>query len=105
MILGVYLDPALSLQQDPNAVTQMQQQLIHAITARPNTQNIVLLVLRDGEQIRIPVKMAPRPANAPADAAGAMRSWTAVRIDQAEAYWLENFAPLLEAREAAIVIE
>lgn len=102
MILGVYLDPTVSLLQLPNMETHTREQLIGAIGSGPNVQKIVLLVLRDGEQIRISVKMAPRPLLADKLNPGSLTTFIADRNDKADAYWQENFVPLLEARDAEV---
>ena len=98
MIMGVYFNPDLPLEVVPNMLTNTQATLSGAIKSSPGTQNIVLQVLRDGETMRIPIKMAPRPAFADPINAGSMTAFVGPRVEQAEAYWNENFASLLDGR-------
>jgi hypothetical protein len=105
MILGVLLNPNVSVLQFPNQETHTRQQLISAIGSSPDVQNIVLLVLRDGEQMRIPVKMAVRPIDADSNNPGSLRPFIADRANKADAYWQENFVPLLESRDAGEIAE
>ena len=52
----------------------------------------MLQVLRDGEQIRISVKMAPRPVKDDIALGGSER------ITRAETYWHDKFVPLMDER-------
>jgi hypothetical protein len=97
MILGVYLDPDAPLSQLPNVETHNRTALIQTIFNAPAVQNVVLQVLRDGQTLKIPIKMAPRPMNADGNAVGSIRDFNNDRIHRAEAYWQQNFAPLLQA--------
>jgi hypothetical protein len=99
MILGVYIHPDEPLLQLPNMETHSRSALIAAIAGSPGTQNVVLEVLRNGEPMKIAVKMAPRPLDADGVAIGAIQAFNAVRVDRADAYFHENFAPLLEDQE------
>jgi hypothetical protein len=105
MILGVFIDPTVSLLQFPNRPTHTHKDLTDAIGSNRSVQDIVLLVLRDGEQIRVPLKMAPRPAMALAEMPGEEHPFLADRAHRADAYWEENFVPLLEQRDAAAIAE
>lgn len=98
MILGVYIGPDAPLLETPYMETHSRSALISAIAGSPGSQNVVLQVLRDGETIKIAVKMAPRPLDADGIAIGAIRAFNATRLDRADAYWQENFAPLLEGK-------
>ena len=105
MILGIYMDPALSLLQYPNTETHTRDQLINAIGSRPETQDVVLQVLRDGEQIRIALKMAPRPIKADHLNREGLKVFTNDRADRADAYWQEQFVPLLESTSTAVAAD
>ncbi len=94
MIMGVYFDPTLPLDQSPNTETHLPSMLINAIKGSPEVQNIVLQVLRDGERIRIAIKMAPKPMQE----FDALEGFTADRVTRADAYWREKFVPLLDER-------
>jgi hypothetical protein len=83
----------------PNCETHTRQQLIDAISQNlPITQNVVLQVLRDGQTIQVPIKMAPRPMEADAQTPGTINVFNSHRMDLAEKYWRENFAALVEPR-------
>ncbi len=103
MILGVCLDPALPLFQPPNAETHLSGSLAEKLTLV--SQTVTLLVLRDGEQVRISIRLAPRPVAANSEsAAEAVNAFLAARTRRADDYWNENFEPLLRV-EAGINLE
>jgi hypothetical protein len=106
MILGIYLDPSLSLQQPPNTETHTRQKLIDTIKLQSDQQDIVLLILREGEQKRIAIKLAPRPLAARESLdPQPLIDFKADRADRADKYWQENFVPLLEERDAGEITE
>lgn len=95
MILGVYFQPDRPLNEKPNVVTHTVGALIDAIHLQ-GARELVLEVLRDGETIRIPVTMAPRPVDADPLVLGAVQAFNEARVVQADAYYNENFAPLVD---------
>jgi hypothetical protein len=98
LILGIYINPNLPLETLPNRETHNLDTLKDAIAGNPGTQNVVLDVLRSGESMKIAVKMAPRPLAAQVMQPRAMSVFNAPRIDEADAYWEENFEPLMPSR-------
>ncbi len=101
MIEGCFIDPAAPLLQLPNMETHNRTALINAIGSAPGAQNIVLQVLRNGESIKVSVTMAPRPAVANGNNFTAMSTLNSIRIDKADAYWEQNFAPLVDSANNA----
>jgi hypothetical protein len=95
MILGIYFDPEA---QFPDVQTHTQASVREAILGRPDAQKVVLQVLRDGEQIKVDVRMAPKPSFPAGEPIDAIIRFNAERVDRADAYWEANFAPLLEAK-------
>jgi hypothetical protein len=98
MILGILFDPNLSLLQEPNVPTHAYQELVDAIASHPDTQTITLLILRDGEQMQLAIRMAPRPSRTDRLNPNALNDFKSSRLDRADTYWQENFVPLLESR-------
>ena len=98
IILGIYIDPKLPLETLPNRETHNLDTLREAIDLNPGAQNVELDVLRCGETIRVALKMAPRPTDADVMLPRGMSNFNALRLDDAEAYWEENFAPLMPSR-------
>ncbi len=103
MILSIGPNPATSLVQRPVIETHSLDNVIHAITpdSGPQLQDVILAVLRDGEEIRIPLRLAPRPYLADALNPDALNAFEAPRINAAEEYWNENFHPLVD-REVVV---
>jgi hypothetical protein len=96
MILGIWTHPTEPLPQQPDWLTPNKTALIDAIRTSPRSQDIVLQLIRNGQKITVPVKMAPRPGEADPDKPESLQAFKALRADRAEAYWQENFAPLLD---------
>jgi hypothetical protein len=96
MILGVYIHPDRPLKELPNMETHTRIALKTALSNQLEGRDFVLEVLRDGETIRVPVTLAPRPIDADTLAPGAVQAFNAIRVDSAEAYFNENFAPLVD---------
>jgi hypothetical protein len=101
MILGVYLDPTAPLLQLPNVETHNRLALIQAISNAPTVQDIVLEVLRDGQTLKIAVKMAPRPLEVEGNGIDPIRAFNAARLNRAEEYWNRNFAAMVQATASA----
>jgi hypothetical protein len=93
MILGIYINPDAALLQFPNTETHNIETLKAAIAGSPRSQSIALQVLRDGQILKIPLKMAPRPLYA--ENPEALRSFISDRTHNADRYWHETYAPLL----------
>jgi hypothetical protein len=93
MILAIYMDPNATLRHFPNRPTQNVTDIKSAISSLPRTQNISLQVLRNGESLKIPIKMAPRPLDA--DTPDSLKQFISDRAVDADRYWNENFAPLV----------
>jgi len=87
LILGVLIWPDAPLQQLPNLVTPSYSVLTRAIQAAGANQDIVLEVLRQGQRIRIPVHLRPRPTLPD------VTQWEKLGED----YWQAQFLPLLRS--------
>jgi hypothetical protein len=98
IILGIYIDPKLSLETLPNRETHNLDTLREAIDMNPGAQNVELDVLRCGETIRVALRMAPRPTDADVMLPRGMANFNSIRLDDADAYWEENFEPLMPSR-------
>jgi hypothetical protein len=86
LILGVLIWPDAPLQQLPNLVTPNYKVLTDAIQAAGANRDIVLEVLRQGERIRIPVHLRPKPTLPD------VTEWE----QRGEDYWKAQFLPLLQ---------
>jgi len=95
MIIGIFINPDASLLQYPNMETHNVPTLTAAINGPPRVQDIALQVLRNGQILKVRVKMAPRPLYADPLNQGSLHQFIADRAADAERYWNENFAPLL----------
>jgi hypothetical protein len=70
--------------------------LSDSVRAVPAGQTITFEVLRQGEILRLPITLDPRPAGL--DLAGYtdwLREFNNRRADAVEEYWWKDFAPLL----------
>jgi hypothetical protein len=95
MILGIYLNPSLPLLQPPNAQTHLRTEVRSILQNVQQSQQIELQVLRDGEVIRIPLRLAPKPQAA----LTGLDEFSVQRNVRVEKYWNENFAPLVAERD------
>jgi hypothetical protein len=95
MIMGIFINPSATLMQFPNTETHNIDALKSAISTSPAAQDIALQVLRNGQVLKLRLKMAPRPLYADPANPGALRQFTADRAADADRYWNENFARLL----------
>jgi hypothetical protein len=98
MILSVSPTPAGAVFQRPTIETHNMESLIRAITPDSGvpSQDVVLNVLRDGQELRIPIHMAPRPQKLTGANPDALSAFIAVLNQRSEAYWNENFLPLVD---------
>jgi len=96
MVLAVIKDPAAPVQQLPNLQTLTSQLLHEAVATAPTNRPIELLVLRQGQQVHVSVRLAPLPRelSLARDDAG-MNTFLTPRLQRAEQYWQEQFLPLL----------
>jgi hypothetical protein len=90
MILGVSPDLAT-----PMSDTHTVEILKMTLKPVPQPQNVILLVLRDGQQIRIPVRLSPHPQEC-VPLNDAIEAFAAARAHRADDYWNENFRPVVE---------
>ncbi len=93
MILGVWIHPTDPLPKQPDWLTPNRQALIAAISGSPRSQDVVVQLIRNGQQMTVAIKMAPKPIYADPDS---LQTFKAMRVDRAETYWQENYAPLFE---------
>ncbi len=96
MILGIWIHPDTPLPKQPDWLTPNRQALISAISSSPRSQDIVLQLIRNGQVITVPIKMAPKPLDADPTHPESLQTFKALRAERAETYWQENFAPLFE---------
>jgi hypothetical protein len=96
MILAVIKDPNAPIQQLPNLQTLTTTVLHEAVSSAPSNRPVELLVLRQGQQIHVNVRLAPLPRelSLARDVAG-MNTFLSPRLQRAEQYWQEQFLPLL----------
>jgi hypothetical protein len=77
-------------------VFERTDDLMESVQAVPAGQTVTFEVLRQGEIIRVPIRLDPRPAHL--DNLGAtdwLREFNNKRADEVEVYWSKDFAPLL----------
>jgi hypothetical protein len=67
--------------------------LMDSVRAVPAGQTITFDVLRQGEIVRVPITLDPRPAHL--DNLDWLREFNNRRADEVETYWSKDFAPLL----------
>ena len=91
MIVGVLLEPDLPLNRPPNMRTPTHGDLTAAVSPAGAGRRIAMEVLRDGEVIRVTVKLAPHPITDFAN----LEAMFADREARAEKYWQTEFVPLL----------
>jgi hypothetical protein len=98
MILAVIKDPNAPVQQLPNLQTFTSQLLHEAVATTPTSRPIELLVLRQGQQVHVTVRLAPLPRELTvARDVGGMNTFLSPRLQRAEQYWQEQFVPLVRA--------
>jgi hypothetical protein len=95
MILGVWIHPTEPLPKQPDWLTPTDTALKDAIRTSPRTQDVIVQLIRNGQQMTVPIKMAPKPSDADASP-DSLQTFKALRAQRAETYWQENFAPLFE---------
>lgn len=104
VVLNVILDLTVEPDRMPNLRTRSFvefQPRVVAASGRPFT----LLVLRDGQQVSVPIRPVDRPVVADArrigeeGAALAVDAFVAARGQRADTYWQEQFAGLLSGDE------
>ena len=95
LILGVFLQPDSPLQQWPNRYTTTIRMLQLGIEAAGNQRDIVLLVLRQGQRMRIPVRLRPKMKVPDLAAATDIETYFLQWQKKGEDYWQAQFLPLL----------
>jgi hypothetical protein len=95
LILGVFLQPNSPLQQWPNRYTTTINMLQLGIEAAGNQRDIVLLVLRQGQRMRIPVRLRPKMKVPQMAAAADVENYFLQWQKKGEDYWQAQFLPLL----------
>jgi hypothetical protein len=95
LILGVFLQPNSPLQQWPNRYTTSIRMLQLGIEAAGNQRDIVLLVLRQGQRMRIPVRLRPKMKIPNLAAATDVETYFLQWQKKGEDYWQAQFLPLL----------
>jgi hypothetical protein len=93
LILGIFVQPDAPLQQLPNLETPTITVLRSAIDSVGPKRDIELEVLRQGQRIRVPVRLRPRPIE-PATDEGKVAFFDAWQ-KKGEDYWQAQFLPLL----------
>lgn len=90
-------DVLLSMTVGQTTVTfERTDDLMESVQAVPPGQTVTFEVLRQGEIVRVPITLDPRPALP--DNLGAtdwLREFNNRRADEVEVYWSNDFAPLL----------
>lgn len=87
MILGVLLEPTLPLSQLPNMRTPTREILANAVQQAAPGQNIELEILRSGQIMRVPLRLAALPAVDDAN----IQSLFEGRQTSAQHYWETQF--------------
>lgn len=93
LILGVLVQPKQPLQQLPNMATPTLPLLQAAINQAGANHEVILEVLRQGQVIRVPLRLMPRPKLP--ESPDVIESFSAERKQKGEAYWKKEFLPLL----------
>jgi hypothetical protein len=94
MIMGVIISPDTPMEQLRPTPDPMSLQ--GAVGNAPPNQSILLLVLRQGQRMRISLKLAPKPADLSRDPGDPIiENFLAGRLQRAEQFWQDQFAPLL----------
>jgi hypothetical protein len=93
LILGVLLRPDLPPQELPNIRTPSLRVMKQVISAAGANRDVVLEVLRQGQVLRVPLKLDPRPFLLLTE----VDSFSAERLQKGEEYWQQEFVPLLRA--------
>jgi hypothetical protein len=93
LILGVLVQPKQPLQQLPNMATPTLPLLQAAISQAGANRQVILEVLRQGQTIRVPLRLMPRPKLQ--ESPDVIESFSTERKQKGEAYWAKEFLPLL----------
>jgi hypothetical protein len=83
--------------------TPLKRALQDAVKSAPTDHPIVMLVLRQGQRMRIPVRLAPKPRELAREQADpAVEAFLAARLQRAEQFWQDEFAPLLRRENVSL---
>jgi hypothetical protein len=93
LITGVYLQPDNPIQQLPNMTTPTLQILQRAVAEAGANRDIVLEVIRQGQVIRVAVRVMPRPKLP--NELDVVEAFANDRQKKGEDYWQKEFVPLL----------
>jgi hypothetical protein len=93
LILGIFVQPDAPLQQLPNLETPSITVLRSGIENVGSRRDIELEVLRQGQRIRVPIRLRPRPIEPDTDPGkeAFFDQWQ----KKGEDYWQNQFLPLL----------
>jgi hypothetical protein len=89
-------DVVLSIYERPDQPIVNNRALQDAVQGFVVGETIHLQLLRQGQVIRVPVTLAPRPDAAVTVDIETMRRFDRQREERAEQYWEQAFAPLLK---------
>ncbi len=95
LILGVLVEPNAPIQQLPNMQTPTRRLLITAVSQAGSAKVLVLQILRQGQPLRVPVRLAPKPVELAGNDIGHVEQFLSDRMQRAEEFWQANFVPLL----------
>jgi hypothetical protein len=98
LILGVLLNPNAPLEVGPNTTTQDLGRLMGAIGAAGANREVVLDVLRQGQEIKVPLQLKPHPL---LEIGADPTDFFDRRQQKAEEYWRTEFVPLLRDRSTS----
>lgn len=85
-------DMIIGLEQKPHLRLDNIMLLSLALDGFAAGQTITLNIIRDGREIRVPVRLRAKPAGI--EQIG-LEAWMHERLEAAEQYWQQNFAPLI----------